>query len=172
MGGWEGKGWAGGGGWTSRRRVLLAIRAPTVVLCPQQVTDMCTTHRMGRDGHCQQFDTTPTLISAPQWPHRPCNVPIRLYRVSKKPSVNTDLAMYSHTVDVSRQCMRVSLILGCKLDFSSCAIRAGFWNPVTFSHASISPHNYNACAKLAWKLHVTFEKLMHIIQALLMILYT
>ena len=102
-----------------------AIRAPTVVLCPQQVTDMCTTHRMGRDGHRQQSDTTPTLISVHQWPHRPCNAPIRLYRVSKKPSVKADL-MYNHTVNVSRQCMSLSLILGCKLDFSSCAIRASF----------------------------------------------
>ena len=40
--------------------------------------------------------------------------------------MKVDLAMYSYTVDVSRQCMSVSLILGCKLDFSSCAIRAGF----------------------------------------------
>ena len=123
------RGWAGGrgwGGWASRRQALLAIRAHTVVLSPQQVTDMYTTHRMGRDGHCQQFDTTPTLISAPQWPHRPCNVPLRLYRVNKKSSVKADLAMYSHAVDVSRQCMSVSLILDCKLDFSSCAIRASF----------------------------------------------
>ena len=115
-----------GGGLASRRQVLPAIREPTVVLRPQQVTDMCTTHRMGRDGHCQQFDITPTLISAPQWPHKPCNASIWLYTVGKKPSVKTDLAMYSHTVDVSRQCMSVSLILNCKLDFSSCAIRAGF----------------------------------------------
>ena len=33
---------------------------------------MYTTHWMGRDGQCQKFDTTPTLISAPQWLHRPC----------------------------------------------------------------------------------------------------
>ena len=121
------------GVWASQRRVLPAIRPPTVVLCPQQVTDMCTTHRMGRDGHGQQFDTTSTLISAPQWPHRPCYAPMQPYRVVKKPSVKADLAMYSHTVDVSRQCMSVLLILGCKLDFSSCAIRTGFTNPVTYS---------------------------------------
>ena len=97
-----------------------------MVLCPQQVTDMCTTHRMGRDGHCQQFDTPSTLISASQWPHRPCNAPIRPYRIGKKPSVKANLAMYSDTVDVSRQCMSVSLILGCKSDFSSCTMRASF----------------------------------------------
>ena len=88
-------GGGGGGGWASRRQVLPAIKAPTVVLSPQQVTDMYTTHRMGRDGHCQQFDTTPTLISASQWPYKPCNAPMWLYRVGKKPSVKTDLAMYS-----------------------------------------------------------------------------
>ena len=79
-----------------------AIRVHRVVLSPQQVTDMYTTHWMGRDGHCQQYDTTPSLISVPQWPHRPCNAPMRLYTVGKKPSVKADLAMYSHTVDVSR----------------------------------------------------------------------
>ena len=63
---------------------------------------MYTTHWMGQDGQCQQFNTTPTLISAPQWLHRPCNAPMRLYTVGKKPSVKADLAMYSHTVDVSR----------------------------------------------------------------------
>ena len=120
----KGGGVASGGGWASRRWVLFAIRALTVVLCPQQVTDMCTTHRMDQDEHCQQFDTTPTLISAHQWPHRLYNAPIWLYKVSKKPSVKADLAMYSHTVNVSS--MSVSLILGCKLDFSSCAIRASF----------------------------------------------
>ena len=75
---------------------------------------------MGRDGHCQQFDNTPPVISAPQWPHMPCNASMQLYRVGKEPSVKADLAMYNHTVDVSRQCMSVSLILGCKLDLSSC----------------------------------------------------
>ena len=121
-----GVGSGGGGGWTSRRRALPATRAPTVAPCPQQVTDMCTTHSMGQDRHCQQFDTTPTLISAPQWPHRSCNAPVWCYRVGKKSSVKADLAMYSQTVDASRQCMSVSLILGCKLDFSSCAIRNSF----------------------------------------------
>ena len=87
-----------GGGWASRRRALPDIRALTVLPCPQQVTDMCTTHRMGRDRHCQQFDITPTLISAPQWPQRPCNSPMWLYRVGKKPSVKADLAMYSMPV--------------------------------------------------------------------------
>ena len=63
---------------------------------------MYTIHWMGRDGHCRQFDTTPALISAPQWPHRPCNAPMQPYMVGKKPSVKADLSMYSHTVDVPR----------------------------------------------------------------------
>ena len=87
---------------------------------------MYTTHRMGQDGHCQQFHTTPTLISAPQWPHRPCNAPMRPYIVSKKPSVKADLAIYSQAVDVRGQCMSESLKLGHNLDFSSCDIMVGF----------------------------------------------
>ena len=87
---------------------------------------MYTTHRMGQDGHCQQFHTTPTLISAPQWPHRPCNAPMRPYKVGKKPSVKADLAIYSQAVDVRGQCMSESLKLGHNLDFSSCDIMVGF----------------------------------------------
>ena len=40
--------------------------------------------------------------------------------------MKADLAIYSHVVDASGQCMSVSLILGFKLDFSSCAIWDGF----------------------------------------------
>ena len=87
---------------------------------------MYTTHRMGQDGHCQQFHTTPTLISAPQWPHRPCNAPMRPYTVGKRPSVKADLAIYSQAVDVRGQCMSESLKLGHNLDFSSCDIMVGF----------------------------------------------
>ena len=45
--------------------------------------------------------------------------------------MKADLAIYSHIVDVSGQRMSVSLILGFKLDFSSCAIWDGFCK---FSH--------------------------------------
>ena len=117
---------------------------------------MYTTHRMGRDGHCQQFDTTPTLISAPHWPHRPCNAPMQLYRVGKKPSVKADLATYSYTANVSRRCMSVSLILGCELDFSSCAIRMGFRKS---SHIWCSTHaisHYSTRIILQW--HATHCK--------------
>ena len=81
---------------------------------------------MGQDGHCQQPHTTPTLISAPQWPHRPCNAPMRPYTVGKKSSVKADLAIYSQAVDVRGQCMSESLKLGHNLDFSSCDIMVGF----------------------------------------------
>ena len=50
----------------------------------------------------------------------------------KKPSVKADLVIYSHVLDVSRQRMSVPLILGFKLDFSSCVNWDGFANPVTF----------------------------------------
>ena len=87
---------------------------------------MYTTHRMGQDGHCQQFHTTLTLISAPQGPHRPCNAPMRPYTVGKKPSVKADLAIYGQAVDVRGQCMSESLKLGHNLDFTSCDIMVGF----------------------------------------------
>ena len=71
----------------------------------------------------QQFDTTPILISAPQWLHRPCNAPRPFYRVGKKPSVKAGLAIYSHKLG---QYMSVSLILGIELDFSSSVNWDGF----------------------------------------------
>ena len=61
-----------------------------------------------------------------------CNSLRRFYRVGKKLSVKADLAIYSHIVDASGQCMSVSLMLGFKLDFSSYAIWDGFVNPVTY----------------------------------------
>ena len=72
-------------GWLGKlKRVLPAIRAQTVVLCFHYVTEMHTIYRIGQDGHWQRFDTTLILISAPQFPHRPCNAPTRPYRVGKK----------------------------------------------------------------------------------------
>ena len=127
--GWVGGREAGGSGgrWASRRRALSAIRPQTVVLCSQQMTGMYTNHKIDRDGHWQQSDTQPILISAPQWPNRTCNAPTRLYRAGKKPSVKADLAIYSHVVDASGQCMSVSLILGFNLDFSSCDNLVSFY---------------------------------------------
>ena len=128
MGWW---GWEGGGmgwwGWVaSPRRANTAIRAQTVVQCFQQTTGMYTNHRIDRDGHWQQFGTQPILISAPQWASWHCNAPTGFYRVSKKPSMKADLAIYSQAVDVRGRCMSESLKLGNNLDFSSCDIMVGF----------------------------------------------
>ena len=87
---------------------------------------MYTNHRIDRDSHWQQLGTQRILICAPQWPHRPCNAPTKIYGVSKKPSVKADLAIHSHVVNASGQCMNVSLILGFNLDFSSCDNLVGF----------------------------------------------
>ena len=75
--------------------------------------------QIGRERYWQQFGTPPTLISTPQWVHRPYNAPMWFYRVRQKPSVKADLAIYSHALDVFGQCKSVSVILGFKLDFSS-----------------------------------------------------
>ena len=128
-----GRGAGGDGGkWASRRLALPAIRPQTVVLCTQQMTGMYTNHRIDQNGHWQQFGTQPILISAPQRVNRSCNAPTRFYRVGKKLSVKTDLAIYSHAVDVLGQCMSELLILGIiiiityYLDFSSCDITVSF----------------------------------------------
>ena len=81
---------------------------------------MHTIHRIGYDGHWQQFDTPLILISVPQWLHRPCDAPTQFYMFSKKPSVKVDSAIYSHVLDVSGCCKSVSLILFIKLDFNFC----------------------------------------------------
>ena len=116
----------GRGGWASRRQVIPAFRPQTVVLCSQQTTGIYTNHRIDRDSHWQLSGTQSILISAPQWPNKTCNAPTWLHRVGKKPSVKADLAIYSHAVDASGQCMSESLILGHNLDFSSYDILIGF----------------------------------------------
>ena len=63
------------------------------------------------------------MISAPQWAHRAYVI---FYRVSKKSSVKADLAIYSHIVDASGQCMSASFMLGFNLDFSSWDNLVGF----------------------------------------------
>ena len=89
---------------------------------------MYTIHRIDQDGHWQQFGTQPILISAPQWSHMVCDVPMQFYRVGKNPSVKADLGIYSHIVDVSLQCISVSLILGILVLVT---IGLVFVNPVT-----------------------------------------
>ena len=79
------------------------------------------------------------MISALQWPSRTCNVPTRPYRVGKKLSVKADLAIYSHAVNVARQCMSKSLMLGHNLDFATCDVLVGFCK---------SSHIYRMCLSL------------------------
>ena len=122
-------------GWVaSCRRAKPAIKVYRVALSNQQVTDMYTTHRMGQDGHCQQFHTTKTLISAPQWPHRPCNASMWPYTVGKKPSVKVDLAIYSQAVDVRGQCMSESLKQGIIWISVLVTLWLVFINPVTYKY--------------------------------------
>ena len=89
--------WAGGGGggqwgWMDKQKwVLPTIRAHTVVLCSQQVTEMYTIHRIDPDRHQQQFGIPLILISAPQQLDRPYNEPTRFYRIGKKTSVKADI---------------------------------------------------------------------------------
>jgi len=49
----------------------------------------------------EQFGTTGYPINAPQWPHRICDGPAWLDRVSKKLSVKADLLISSNYVTVS-----------------------------------------------------------------------
>ena len=51
------------------KRVIPSIRMGTELLYLQQSTETATVHVLGQDGHGQQFDTTCSLISVPQW-HR------------------------------------------------------------------------------------------------------
>ena len=69
--------------------------------CAQQTTGLYTNHRIDQDSHWQQFGTRPILISAFQLANRPYNAPSWFYGVDKKPSVKADLAIYSHTLEVS-----------------------------------------------------------------------
>ena len=104
-----------------------ATRPQTVVPCPQQTTRMYTNYKIYRSRWpLAAVGTQPILISAPQWASRPCNAPTWHYRVSKKPSVKADLAIYSHAVDVGGQCMSESLTLKYNFGFSSCDILVGF----------------------------------------------
>ena len=54
-----------------------------------------TVNLVGRDSRQQQLDTPSRLISANQWPHRPCSGPLWFYRVDKRLPMKADLAIYS-----------------------------------------------------------------------------
>ena len=59
--------------------------------------------------------------------------------------MEADLAVYSHAVDASGQCMSESLILRHNLDFSSCDILVGFYES---SHIQIPEIDHVIKAKI------------------------
>ena len=60
--------------------------------------------------------------------------------------MKADLAIYSQVLDVSGQCMSVSLMLGIILDFSSVIVPIGtvFVNAVTYGNELSSRAGYNS----------------------------
>ena len=133
-----------------------------MVLCSQQMTGIYKNPRIDQDGHWQQSGTQPILISAPQWPNRTYNAPMRFYRVSKKRSVKTDLGIYGHAVDASGQCMSESLILWHNLDFSSCEILVGLHKS---SHNCLMGYQH-ACNTGGPGFHSTLKHIFHICRQL------
>ena len=85
-----------------------------------------TVNLVRQDGRQQQFDTPSSLISAHQWPHGLCSGPSWFYRVSKRPPVKADLAIYSLIVGMSGQWENVATMLNIKLDFCCCDNSVGF----------------------------------------------
>ena len=81
-GGWEAK---GGGGWEAEGRPRLPLRDRQQLVCVQQVAQIATIHRTGRDSRWLQFGTTHILINAIQWLHRPCGTPSWFDRLEKSP---------------------------------------------------------------------------------------
>ena len=75
MGGWEGGGVGVGGGWEAEGGLNHppAQRKSRCVLSKAQKT--ATVYMSGQDGRWEQFDTTCSLISAPQWHHTPHSGP-------------------------------------------------------------------------------------------------
>ena len=88
-------------------------------------SETATVNLVGRDGCQQQFGTPSSLISADQWPHRPCSRPSWSYRVSKRPPVKADLAIYSLIIGMSGQWLNIATMLN-KLDFYCCDNSVGF----------------------------------------------
>ena len=68
---------AGGGGWEAEG----GPNHPLAVRKSRQSTKTATVYMSGQDGRWEQFDTTCSLISAPQWHHTPHSGPSRIYMV-------------------------------------------------------------------------------------------
>ena len=79
-----GRGWGGRWGWVgSQRRVKPSTgtgKEPLRVLSKAQKQPQCG-YMSGQDGHWEQFNTTCSLISAPQWHHTPHSGPSWIYMV-------------------------------------------------------------------------------------------
>ena len=98
MGGQEGVGW-GGVGWVlgvgGKLKAGKTIHSETKSSTVSSVRHRNNTvNLVNIDGRWQQFDTACSLISAPQWLHRPCSGPSWFYRVGKRPPVKADLAIH------------------------------------------------------------------------------
>ena len=91
VGGGRGVGWALGVGGKPKAGNTIHKETNSSAVC----SVLHRVNLVGRDGHQQQFDTPGSLISAHQWPHRPCSGPSWFYRVVKRPPVKADLAIYS-----------------------------------------------------------------------------
>ena len=102
--------------------ILFRISCNSSALCSKFYA-FYAIHRTGQDSRWQQSGTSHILISATHWPHRPCIAPWWFDRVSNKPSVKADLAIYSYVLGTFKS---VGLIISNKLDFISCADKDGF----------------------------------------------
>ena len=120
VGGWVG-GWVAGSGVGGKPKVGNTIRKVTN---SSVVSSVGHRNCLGRDSRQQQFDTQSSFISGHQWPHRSCSGPSWFYRVSNRPPVKADLAIYSIIVGMSGQWLNVMLSI--KLDFYCCNNSVGF----------------------------------------------
>ena len=86
------------GGWVGSRRWVI----PSINSAVSSVSDRNRLNPQDRSRRSLlQSYTSHVLINAIHWPHRPCSAPWWFDRVSKKPSVEADLAIHSHVFGVS-----------------------------------------------------------------------
>ena len=95
-GGWEGGGV--GDGWVGSWRWVI----PSINSDVSSVSDRNRLNPQDRSRRSLlQSDTSHILVNAIHWPHRPYSAPWWFERVSKKRSMEADLAIYSHVFGVS-----------------------------------------------------------------------
>ena len=93
-----------------------------------------------------------------------------MYVVGKKPSMKADLAVYTHIVDASGQCISVSLILAFKLDFNSCTIWTGFCKSshictiivITFASLALDRVCVCVCVCVCVRVHACMHACMYV----------